>query len=99
MSFYYLARFRADPSKVRVSIRRMPNGWWRATVEERDVGQNAIELPFTGMHKLSPVRAVVRALLAADRAQLPGIDLGMGWAYEHPYGELGPNTTKHRGPR
>ena len=73
-----LTRFRADPRKVRVSIRQSDVGWV-ARVASRDGARTISE-----WHKLSPVRAVVKALLAAERSGLPGIDLSMGWAYDHP---------------
>lgn len=67
-------RFRADPRKVRIGIRRLPCGW-RAEIAGR----------FVATHKLSPVRALVRALRLAQQSGLEGIDLGMQWSYPHPW--------------
>ncbi len=75
----YLARFRADPAKVRVGVRRTEQGWYVRVISRSDGRQHsAVD---TG-----PRKALVRALRAAEAAGLPGIDLGMGWAYEHPWG-------------
>ena len=74
----WLARFRADPRKVRVSIRRIDDAWV-AHFATRDGGVSV-----EGRHKRSPSRAVARALLAANRIDMPGVDLGMEWAYDHP---------------
>jgi hypothetical protein len=72
-----LARFRANPRKVRVGIRR-EDGGWVATVALR-AGGRMFEARATG-----PRKAVVKALLMADASGMDGIDLGMGWTYEHP---------------
>ncbi len=73
------ARFRADPAKVRVRVRRCENGThWSVEVSS---GGMAVYRADTG-----PRKALVRALRAAEAAGLPGIDLGMGRAYEHPWG-------------
>lgn len=80
-----LARFRADPEKVRVSIRR-DGDVWIAAIESRVCGASAAT--YVGQHRFA-YRAVVLALLAAERAELPGVDLSMGWTYEHPWGAVG----------
>ncbi len=72
-----LARFRADPRKIRVSIRRTGKNWL-ATITERSSGKCVIYLA------ARPRQAVRMALRLAMNADLDGIDLGMGWAYEHP---------------
>lgn len=72
------ARFRADPSKVRVSIARDGTAW-RATIATR--ADDAL----VSRHGTTPRKALARALRAADEARMPGIDLGMDWAYHHPH--------------
>ncbi len=73
----HLARFRADPSKVRVTMR--PHGReWVCSIES----DNGLVIK----RGTSPKKALVRALREADRADLEGIDLGMEWAYPHPWG-------------
>jgi len=71
-------RFRADPEKVRVSIRRQSAGWL-ATVSSRVTGH------FWSSLDKDPEKAVFRALKNADGADLAGIDLDMQWAYDHPW--------------
>ncbi len=78
----HLARFRVDPEKVRVSIRRTRDVWM-VCVATRD-----------GMYELvccsekSPKKALVRCLHAAEESNMPGIDLGMDCSYEHPWGSV-----------
>ncbi len=71
-----LARFRADPSKVRIAVRRMPDGVWRVVVSS---GGHRV----SGYHRI-PLRALVLAWRGAVDQGLPGMDPGMGWAYDHP---------------
>lgn len=78
-----LARFRADPSKVRVSIRRDSSLGWIASVSCL-VGVGSFESCSN-----FPEKAVESALAQADLAGMEGIDLGMGGAYEHPFGRVG----------
>ena len=73
-----LARFRANPSKVRIGIRREET-WWVATVSSRDPRGPVYQATATG-----PRKALVKALLSADADGLDGVDLSMGWAYDHP---------------
>ena len=80
----FLTRFRADPALVRVGI-RPHKGLWYVTISSRPLGRGVIER----MHK-SPKGALVLALRAAEAVGFPGIDLGMGSAYEHPWGALAP---------
>ena len=72
-----LARFRADPKRVRVSVRRW-QGEWIVFVVAREGTANVSRTGNT------PRKALARALRAAE--WIPGVDLGMGWAYEHPWG-------------
>jgi hypothetical protein len=73
-----MARFRANPNKVRVSIRHKDGGWL-AIISPRD----RLCVTWAAWH-VSPVRAMVKALRLAERANLDGIDLDMQWAYDHP---------------
>ena len=76
-----LARFRADPSKVRVSIRR-DGDRWVATVSSRSSRADS------RCFHADPIVATKTALRGAD-SHIPGIDLGMEHAYEHPFGRVG----------
>lgn len=73
----HLARFRADPSKVRVSVRRIEHGWL-ASVLDRATQRGAWASDDT------PEGAVTSALLSAACDGTPGIDLDMGRTYPHP---------------
>lgn len=72
-----LARFRADPKKVRCSIRPCKRGW-RATVVLREGGSS-----YSSEGK-DAQKAMMRALKRADDAGIKGIDLFMEWTYTHP---------------
>lgn len=78
----YLVRFRADPRRVRVTVRHLASGWL-ACVTSRAALPGAF-----GFHKLSPVRAMVIALQVANKLDMDGVDLDMGCAYDHPQGQL-----------
>jgi hypothetical protein len=71
-----LARFRADPSRVRVSLRRV-SGAWDATVASRETDDSAT------VRASDAETALALALESAD--DIPGVDLEMQWAYEHPW--------------
>jgi hypothetical protein len=72
-----LARFRADPKQVRVSIRHVDEGW-RVSVTCIATGQQVCLTH-------SNARVAVRlAIKRADKEQMPGIDDGLQWAYDHP---------------
>jgi hypothetical protein len=75
-----LSRFRADPRKVRAAIRRDGNEWV-ASISNRGCLCNGgcFSARATG-----PRKALVKALLLADEHDVDGVDLSMGWAYEHP---------------
>lgn len=69
-----LTRFRADPTKVRVSIRRCRDGEYRATVKSRNDDDS-----FASVGKrLDPNEAVMLALGGAESHVL-------GNAYDHPF--------------
>ena len=78
-----LARFRADPSKVRVSVRPCGNEF-TATVASRIDHETKFWCT-----DLNASIAIDAALAAAHRCDMEGIDLGTQWAYEHPFGRLG----------
>ena len=73
-----LVRWRANPEKIRVSIRNC-SGSWQVTITCRATGD------FVTSKSLTPEKAVMSALKKADRKAFEGMDLGMGWAYEHPW--------------
>jgi hypothetical protein len=76
-----LVRWRADPEKIRVSIQKSTksSSRWRVTVTCRATGK------FVTCRSLSPERAIMRALKAADKVGYDGVDLYMQWAYRHPW--------------
>ena len=74
-----LARFRVDPSRVRVAIRAVGSEWL-ATVTSRETGRR-VEARGT-----RPRNAVTKALRTAEAEAIGGVDLGMEWSYVHPYG-------------
>lgn len=78
MSEDTLVRLRADPEKVRVSIRRVEPRWWRVTIASRCGGG----ILSTGATE--PREALARALRWANETRMDGIDLDMQRAYKHP---------------
>jgi len=74
-----LARFRVDPSRVRVAI-RADGSEWLATVTSRETGRR---VEARGRH---PRNVIMKALRTAEAVMLGGVDLGMEWSYVHPYG-------------
>jgi len=78
-----LARFRADPERVRVAVRRCGSEWM-ASVSTRNGGQGAIEYVAFGV--LAEV-AVMAALGMADDYSLDGVDFDMNWTYDHPWAQ------------
>ena len=73
------ARFRVDPAKVRVAIRRHA-GRWLVTISARE--GSAVE--WIGWKQV-PRSALLHALFTAERDGLDGVDLGKQWAYRHPW--------------
>src|SRR5580698_11376899 len=71
-----IARFRANPEKVRVAVRRVGDEW-EATVSIRDNPHRVLKAS-----SMYPERAVLTALRLA--AKWEGVDLDMQWAYDHP---------------
>ncbi len=69
-------RWRADPKKIRVSIKRDGEAW-SVTVKERATGLGIYS------SSMDPERAVEIALSSAH--YFDGVDLDMQWAYEHPF--------------
>jgi hypothetical protein len=87
-----LARFRADPKRVRVAVQHCPCGWL-ATVSGYPpavVGRPSARRD-TRMHHVviqraaSVARTAVMMALRAAEGMIEGVDLSMGWAYEHPF--------------
>jgi len=80
------ARFRADPSKVRVCVRRDPEDprYWRVVV------CNFLKTPYYVGRARSPAVAVRRALRgAAEECDMEGVDPDLQWTYDHPWGRDG----------
>jgi hypothetical protein len=75
-----LTRFRADPRKVSVSIRRVGNTYL-ATV--RSLTSMVVEDCITATDP-NPSAAIFEALEKAQ-GEIEGVDLGMEWAYPHPW--------------
>lgn len=82
-----LVRWRADPTKVRVRVRvveprhdrpGIDRTMYRVTVTDLESGTH---VEWCGS---SPVEAVDDALEAAEMAGIR-TDIGMGWAYPHPW--------------
>ena len=73
-----VARFRADPTRIRVAVRPCAAGWY-AHVEDRATSRS-----WWATHA-KPSTAVSRALRLAERDKQPGIDLAMQWTYPHPF--------------
>jgi len=70
-------RFRADPQKVRVSVRPVGSRW-RCEVRPRTRFHFAVAI------SKWPLLATMRALRIAQRAGFDGMDLHLQWAYRHP---------------
>lgn len=83
MSFFYLVRLRVNPEKICIKVRRdSKRGMWRVEMISLVAPRSVIA------HHKYPTRALALALRLATRADFPGVDLGMGWAYDHPQGAL-----------
>lgn len=74
----HLARFRADPSRIRVAVRKVGDEW-AVSIETRGRSKRRVR----AQHR-SPKRALVIALRKAEALGFDGMDLEMGWAYRHP---------------
>lgn len=77
-----MVRFRADPTKVRVSIRLdrafVMRPTWTVTIQERPNGL------YTVWSDADPVQAVESCLAAAKTCRLRGIDVAAKGVYPHP---------------
>jgi hypothetical protein len=73
------ARFRADPSKVRVCVRRDPEDprYWRVVV------CNFLKTPYY----VGRARRALRG--AAEECDMEGVDPDLQWTYDHPWGRDG----------
>lgn len=84
-----LVRLRADPSKVRVSVRRR-TGWWIVTITSLVTGADVsvYRAVVTGVPICQTAAmigvALEHALQRAYDSGIPGIDPGCQWAYHHP---------------
>ena len=72
-----LARFRADPSKIRVSIRHVNDGWF-ATVSPRNGSSTEWQA-----HSMYPEQAILWALQKAKNVD--GLNSDLEQCYDHPY--------------
>lgn len=85
-----LARFRADPTMLRVGVRLLMKGprkgKWFAIVQERHKRPGVRGRMAAWAFGTSPKKALVTALRAAKTGQLIGLDLDLQWAYPHPFG-------------
>jgi len=75
-----LARFRANPARVRISVRREGDRF-RAAVSSR-IDE---KFPHTFGYARSARAAVLSALRRAKEVGLSGVDLELSWTYEHPW--------------
>lgn len=75
---FFLERFRADPSKVKVSIQHLRNGSWQVFVT------SLVDRSCFSWIGANPEKALFAALEVAEGADMPGIDLGMSGIYDHP---------------
>ncbi len=88
-----LARFRADPKKILITVkawRRNRAGVateWIIVVSQRGRRERG---PIYVVYSKSPAKGVMKALRDADkRGVLQGIDREMSWTYLYPMGEEG----------
>jgi hypothetical protein len=73
-----LVRWRADPEKIRVSIRKLGTSY-EATIT------SLITHEALSCMSYDPEGAVMNALEEAELENFDGIDLRMEWAYDHPW--------------
>lgn len=73
-----LARFRADPRKIRIGL-RFHGVVWVVSISVRGESRDRVVRVSESARK-----ALVRALTAAAELEVPGIDVGMQWSYDHP---------------
>lgn len=73
-------RLRVDPERVRVSIRKMEENVWIATV--RHVDSN---LALIGKTASTPEEAIEKALDYAAAEKMADLNLDLEWAYDHPF--------------
>jgi len=75
-----LVRLKANPKKVRVGVRR-DGVCWTVTLTSLSDPSYPDSIIVT---RYSVEYALHEALCQAEDIGMPGIDMGMGWAYEHP---------------
>ncbi len=77
-------RFRADPKKVRVALRKVgeePYHYWECRITSLINGDRC------QAQAGKPDEAATRALqFASEHVRMPGINLEGHWAYPHPWG-------------
>jgi hypothetical protein len=95
-SDYVLTRFRADPRKVRVSVRRRGDTWRASLMGEVPGFARPQVVAVDGKHASV---AIGQALRRAVTAGMLGIDIAMGWSYLHPFGAAGVRARGELGAR
>jgi hypothetical protein len=75
-----LVRWKADPKKISVSIMKFPESMWRAKVTCLSSGDFTYFIGYD-----DPENVILKALHLAEEEGYEGLDLGMQWAYEHPW--------------
>ena len=81
-------RLRADPSRVRVAIRRVEGNLWRCTVEVNDTDVSANIKTVYDATDAKPLEAIQRAVTAAYDPKA-GVDIYMSYAFHHPWRSIG----------
>lgn len=78
------ARFRADPSKVKVSVRHCPRDLWVASVVAREDADKEDALEYVALDTTAKL-AIEEALRSAAENNLEGVNLDMNRTYPHPW--------------
>ena len=82
MSTSNLARFRADPSKVRVSVRR-DGDRISLCIQSRAEPLCGVDVTNVSFNP-SDIESKMDRLLGRADGYVEGVDVGMQWAYQHP---------------
>lgn len=81
-----LARFRADPQKLRILIRRTVNGKsLLVRIVDRTTQHIYVAQHSSGASPRDIKAHVYQALAHARDLGVPGIDLDLQWSYPHPF--------------
>lgn len=74
-----LVRWRADPERVRISVRKTRDVWMATATSL------VIEHKSVYAYDADPETAVNDVLLKDKAQDYPGLDLDLQWTYEHPW--------------